>query len=140
MTTTSAISRVAAVCGLASVLFASSGCALAGAGLGAVLGASVDHRHPGRGALVGATIGAVAGATVDAAAARAHHRGYAGHQGHHTHYDGCGCPGYAATYQAPVYHEPVYRSAPSVYVEVGAPRRYYTPRPYRRYRRAPCPY
>ena len=48
-----------------AVFLLSTGCAVVGAGVGAVLGANADPYHPARGAFIGATAGAMTGFLFD---------------------------------------------------------------------------
>ncbi len=61
---TSRFHRVAGILIVVTCLL-SSGCAVAGAGVGAALGARADRHHPARGAFFGATIGAITGLFFD---------------------------------------------------------------------------
>ena len=72
------LARLSLAAALAGTLLVSSGCAIVGAGIGAVAGASMDYSHPGRGAFFGAVIGGLTGAAIEAD----HHR----HRHHRHHY------------------------------------------------------
>ncbi len=56
-----------------SVCLLSSGCAVAGAGVGAAIGAHADRHHPARGAFFGATVGALTGSFLDGLRFSSHH-------------------------------------------------------------------
>jgi hypothetical protein len=71
--------RASLATALAGTLLISSGCAVVGAGIGAVAGASMDYAHPGRGALFGAVTGGITGAAIESDHHRYHHR----HHHHH---------------------------------------------------------
>ena len=62
--TQSKVFRILSILIIAAFLL-STGCAVVGAGVGAVLGANADPYHPARGAFIGATAGAMTGLLFD---------------------------------------------------------------------------